>query len=242
MPLRLILGLAVSIVVTMTGLSWAGDAAELNILGFSKDGKIFAFEEFGVQDGSGFPYSNRFYIDTADDSFVPGTPIHARIDDENATLDAARAEARQKGEKIISQAELAANRGFTAGLNPVTELSADPFRMVVNPRPIFYPVDPPLEVRLELVPLNDTEPCSSHGEINGFRLLRIDPKDGGRTQLLHEDKSIPQSRGCPSDYSIGGIQTLEIAHTLTSYAVLIAVRRYGFEGPDFRWIAVTGAW
>ena len=24
------------------------------------------------------------------------------------------------------------------------------------------------------------------------------------------------------------------------YAILIASRSYGFEGPDFRWIAVTG--
>jgi predicted secreted protein len=24
------------------------------------------------------------------------------------------------------------------------------------------------------------------------------------------------------------------------YAILIAIRSYGFEGPDFRWIAVTG--
>jgi predicted secreted protein len=33
----------------------AGDTAELNILGFSADGNVFAFEEYGVQDGSGFP-------------------------------------------------------------------------------------------------------------------------------------------------------------------------------------------
>jgi predicted secreted protein len=27
---------------------------------------------------------------------------------------------------------------------------------------------------------------------------------------------------------------------ISRYAVLIAVRRFGFEGPDYRWIAVTG--
>ena len=43
----------------------AGDVAELEILGFSDDGGVFAFEEYGVQDGSGFPYANRYYIDTA---------------------------------------------------------------------------------------------------------------------------------------------------------------------------------
>lgn len=217
----------------------AGDVAELEILGFTKDGGVFAFEEYGVQDGSGFPYANRYYIDINDDTFLKGTPIKVRLDDENATLEAARLQARQKGEAIVSQAELTANRGITAGFNRVTELSADPFRMVVNPRPIFSPVDPPLEFRLDEIGMNDTERCQSLGEINGFRLLRIEAKDGGQTHLLHEDKSIPQSRGCPNGYQIGAVQTFSL-DSLSAYAVLIAVRQYGFEGPDFRWIAVTG--
>ncbi|WP_376704623.1 DUF2259 domain-containing protein [Mesorhizobium sp. ISC25] len=217
----------------------AGDVAELEILGFSRDGGVFAFEEYGVQDGSGFPYANRYYIDTADDSFLKGSPIRVRLDDENAAVDAARLQARQKGEAIVSQAELTANRGITAGLNPVTELSADPFRMVVNPRPIFSPVDDPLEFRLDQIGMNDTERCQSQGEINGFRLLRIEAKDGGQTRIIHEDKSIPQSRGCPNGYQIGAVQTFSL-DSLGAYAVLIAVRQYGFEGPDYRWIAVTG--
>ena len=217
----------------------AGDVAELEILGFSSDGGVFAFEEYGVQDGSGFPYANRYYIDTADDTFLKGTPIRVRLDDETATLDAARLQARQKGEAIISQAELTANRGITAGFNPVTELSADPHRMAVNPRPIFSPVDQPLEFRLDEVGMNNTEGCESQGEINGFRLLRIEAQDGGTTKLLHEDKSIPKSRGCPNGYRIGAVQTFSM-DSLSGYAVLISVRQYGFEGPNFRWIAVTG--
>jgi predicted secreted protein len=34
-----------------------GDYADRTILGFSPDGGIFAFEEFGVGDGSGYPYA-----------------------------------------------------------------------------------------------------------------------------------------------------------------------------------------
>ena len=96
----------------------AGDVAELEILGFTRDGGVFAFEEYGVQDGSGFPYANRYYIDTTGDTFLEGTPIRIRLDDETTTLDAARLQARQKGEAIVKQAELAANRGITAGANP----------------------------------------------------------------------------------------------------------------------------
>ncbi|MCA0031710.1 DUF2259 domain-containing protein [Mesorhizobium sp. B263B2A] len=239
--MRILLLFAVCLLAQVTTpiVARAGDVAELEILGFTKDGGVFAFEEYGVQDGSGFPYANRYYIDTNDDSFLKGTPIRVRLDDETATIEAARLQARQKGEAIVSQAELSANRGITAGFNPVTELSADPHRMVVNPRPIFSPVDQPLEFRLDELGMNSTEGCESQGEINGFRLLRVEARDGGTTRLLHEDKSIPKSRGCPNGYSIGAVQTFSM-DSLSAYAVVIAVRQYGFEGPDYRWIAVTG--
>jgi predicted secreted protein len=217
----------------------AGDVATLEILGFSQDASVFAFEEYGIQDGSGFPYANRYYIDTATDTFLKGTPIRVRIDDEAASLEAARSEASQKGEAIVKNSELAANRGFTAGLNPVTELSADPLRIVVNPRPVFPAIDPPLEFRLEVLPMGEAAGCHGLGEASGFRLLSIDSAAGGQTQVLHEDKSVPQSRGCPNGYSIGAVQTFA-KDGLSHYAVLIAVRRVGFEGPDYRWIAVTG--
>lgn len=220
----------------------AGDAAQLEILGFSADGGVFAFEEYGIQDGSGFPYANRFYIRTADDSFVPGTPVRVRMEDEAATVEAARGQARERGEAVVAAAELEENRGFTAAMNPVTELSADPSRLMVNPRPVFPPIDQPLEFRLEEIPFGEVAHCEGLGEMRGFRLLRIDAAAGGVTELLHEDGAVPESRGCPTGYALGGVQTLSIGQALTAYAVLIAVRRVGFEGPDHRWIAVAKRW
>ena len=219
----------------------AGDTAELNILGFTPDGGIFAFEEYGVQDGSGFPYANRYYIDVDGDSFVAGTPIRVRIDEEMPTPEAARAEARAQGEAIVPDAELAQNRGTTAGANPVTELSADPFRMAVNPRPVFPAIDDPLEFRLTEIPVPMPERCADlGGEIVGFRLVRIEPVPGGTTSLLNEDDSVPASRGCPLGYRIGAVQTFFPAGAAPAFAVLIAVRSFGFEGPDHNWMAVTG--
>ena len=115
--------------------------------------------------------------------------------------------------------------------------------MLVNPRPIFSPVDPSAGI-----PARGNRAqrywnaAQSHGEINGFRLLRIDATDGGQTQVLHEDKSIPQSRGCPNGYSIGAVQTFEWNHSLTSLCSADRGAPIRLRGPDFRWIAVTGRW
>lgn len=232
---------AALLVFNLTSQSRAGDAATLNILGFSSDGSVFAFEEYGVQDGSGFPYANRFYIDTETDTFMPGSPIRKRIDDESASVSEVRAQARSAGQAIISDALLAANPGYTAGLNPITELSADPFRMVVNPRPVNPPIDAPLEVRLSEIQFAAEPPCDGVTEASiGFRLVKIDPTPGGTTELLNEDDSVPSSRGCPLGYSIGGVQTFFPDKADPVFAVLIAIRSFGFEGPDFRWMAVTG--
>jgi predicted secreted protein len=218
----------------------AGDVAELNILGFSADGKVFAFEEYGIQDGSGFPYANRFYIDVATDQFVAGTPIRARIEDESASLADARAKAREGAAALVSDDELMVHRGTTAGFNPVTELSADPHRMQVNPRPVFAPIDPPFEVRLEELNLGQPQNCEGLTDAKGFRLTRVGVAAGESASVLHEDETIPQSRACPTGYQIGAVQTFYPQSGDPVFAVMIAVRSFGFEGPDYRWIAVPG--
>jgi predicted secreted protein len=232
--------LALAALAMTPALAQAGDAATAHILGFSEDGRIFVLEEFGVQDGSGFPYANRFYIDTATDTFLPGTPIRVRIDDEAAEVATARAQARDKGEKVVASSVLQSNPGFTAGWNALTEASADPFRMVVYPRPVFPAIDAPVEFRLAEIPLAPPAGCENLGETMGFRLVRIDAAPDAATTILHEDAAIPASRRCPQGYTIGGVQTFYPRGGEPVFAVVIAVRSMGFEGPDFRWIAVTG--
>jgi predicted secreted protein len=172
----------------------------LNILGFSADGNVFAFEEYGVQDGSGFPYANRFYIDTTADEFLPGTPIRIRLDNEAASVAAARAEAETKGQAVLADRILTANPGYLAAFNAVTEESADPYAILANPRPIFPPIDKPIAFRLEETTAPVSSQCTDIGETKGFRLIMMHPAGASRT--LHDDRSIPASRGCPQGYRL----------------------------------------
>jgi predicted secreted protein len=218
----------------------AGDAAELNMLGFTADGGIFAFEEYGVQDGSGFPYANRYYIDTAKDAFVPGSPIRIQPQSEDPSVETVRAEARKKGEVIVADAELAKHPGYTAAINPISELSADPFRVVANSSPLYPQPSDPMEFRLEeLEGIKPGVKCEEWQEIRGFRLLKVDTHPGGTTKILHEDKQIPSSRGCPLGHRIGVVQSYFPEGGPHIAVVVLAVRSFGFEGPDYRWLAVS---
>lgn len=217
----------------------AGDAANLNVLGFDGNGDVFAFEEYGIQDGSGFPYANRFYIDTNTDKFLPGTPIRVRLEQDGASVDAARADAKAKGEAIVPRNVLDANRGYLAGFNALTETSADPHRMTVSPRPVFPPIDPPLALMLDELPFEDAQRCMDLGDLKGFRLRRLTEPDGGTATILHEDTAVPASRNCATGYRLSGVQ-MSSPENPNAFAVLIAIESIGFEGPDFRWMAVAG--
>lgn len=221
--------------------AWAGDAAKLDIIGFSKDGGVFAFEEYGVQDGSGFPYANRFYVDTANDSFLPKTPIRVKLDDEKASLESAREKVGRDAQGVTSlmDEDLRANAGMTVAANPVTELSANPFKVRVNPRPVFPAIDPALTIQLDEIAVPASDACQNISEIKGFSLTLLEDKPDAKAQLLHEDTAVPASRGCPQGYSIGAVQTYYPEGGKPVIAVMIVVRGMGFEGPDHRWLAVT---
>lgn len=223
-----------------SGTALAGDFANLNVLGFSSDGNIFAFEQYGVQDGSGFPYADRFYIDTNTDQFISGSPIRVRIEDETADVVQARADAASQGQSIITDAALSQNPGYLAGFNTVTEASADPHRMTVNPRPIVPPVDREVGFRLTELQFGPSADCSGIQDVStGFKLVQLGLEVGQEARLLHEDASVPGSRHCPTGYRIGGVHTFFPEGGEPVYAVTIAVRSFGFEGPDYNWMAVT---
>lgn len=239
-PIFLRIALAATALAAAAPASLAGDAATMEVIGFSADGSVFAFEEYGIQDGSGFPYASRYYIDTRTDRFLPTTPVRAVLEDETATVAQARTHARRESQMIYPDETFAGNSGHAAGRNAITELSADPFRMEINPRPVFPPIDAPLEFRLEEVPVAQPDRCQGFGEIKGFRLLRIGPAPASTERPIHADDGIPTSRGCPLGYAIGGVQTFYPQAGNPVFAVLISVRQVGFEGPNHRWIAVTG--
>lgn len=216
----------------------AADLAALQTIGFSADGGIFAFEEYGVQDGSGFPYSNIYVIDTKNDRFVAGTPIRQRIEDESASLGSVRAQSFKAASSLIAQYRLTDNPGLLAAYNPVTE-TGDGRTLTYRAYAVLPPVGGPYTLALDTIPLPAAGSCKDLApDTKGFRLSFRQEDGRPSTRLLHQDDRLPESRGCTTDYRIGAVA---VHHPLGGPAVHVAmvqVIRYGFEGSDGRWIAV----
>lgn len=217
----------------------AGDIAAFQSIGFSKDGGVYAFEEYGVQDGSGFAYSNIYLIDTVKDTYLPGTPIRVRIDDESSGLSQARDAAMQKARPLISELKLADYPGSLVAYNPVSEVGVAKHEM----RYLAYPADPafgePYELKIEEFSTEPSGACAGVvDDVKAFR-LRLTEKDGMAVdQLIHQDVKVPASRGCAVGYRLGGAITYTPPSGSNLHIALVHVLSVGFEGHDGRWLAV----
>lgn len=230
-------GFSAIVAVVLTGAALltpalAGDRAAIALLGFSEDGRYFAFEEYGVQDVSGFPYSNVQVIDLEADKWVPGAPFKARIDDETAALTTVRGKATAQAKGPMDEAGISVPAEFIA-LNGDGE-PMDGKSLAYGG--VGYGLDSPRDVRvttLETLPLPAPKACP---EQQGMPYLGFALQQSGVE--LHRDASIPASRTCPLDYRIYGIVAPFGGEPSVA---IISVYSLGFEGPDRRFIAVPTA-
>lgn len=232
--------LAAAAIALIPALALAGDFAEFRPIGFSSHGGVFAFEEFGVQDGSGFAYANRYYIDTTTDRYLPGTPVRVMLEDETRTVNDARAEAKAQASQIEASSGAADDPGIFAAFQPATEAQSDGTFLLYQPFAIEpYPGDK-WGVSLTEKTLTPSSNCAAFDQANkGFRLEMKKAEGSAPAIVLHDDSSIPNSRRCPVSYQIAGAMTHRNPDGSTTHAILVLIRNIGFEGPDGRYIAVT---
>lgn len=221
----------------------AADGAALNVIGYSADSRTFAFEQYGVQDGSGFPYWDIFLIDLKANEWVKGTPVRILLKEEAAKLSAARDRARADASEFLKSvtepAELLA-------ANPSTEVVADRETLLFDRWYIPFGsrpgTDSPVKIRHELIagkiPLPPPQGCPS--DDGGFFGLRLTLRDlqAGTSRVIHEDKSIPDSRRCPLAYDVSAVVAQAGMPVTDRLVAIIGVSSRGFEGADHRFIAV----
>ena len=235
----------------------AGDGAALNVLGFSADGRFFAFEQYGVQDGSGSLYATVSAIVIGDGRLVKGLPVTAVMDPDDPTLAkkareqrlaAIRAKAAADAAPLLKQmgiaqagnqmvAVLASRARSLLDAEEVRSISKTVVTTVMLPAARFGP-DARLQLREFDIALPRCKDLVRGDHPSGFGLT-VERK-GRPTIHLSRDQTIPASRGCPDHYGIAEVHDLPLSDGSTALAVLIQYFYMAFEGPDRRFLAVTG--
>lgn len=216
---------------------WAGDRALLEVIGYSSDSHYFAFEEFGIQDGSGFAYSNIYVVDLTEDNWVVGTPVRKQADDEKTPLTAVRADAVEKAGDILATLGIEAPAQVLAMVGDgAPDQTGETLRFGL-PRYSDGTVDGDYLLSLKTAEAQAMTPCSAWfgAQALGFTLS---VEDKGAVREVHADETLPRSRGCPVSYRIHAVLAPWTDDPLPHAVALISVFAHGFEGPDRRFVAV----
>lgn len=236
------------VLAIMPASVFAGDFATLNFIGFSEDGKYLAFEEYGTQDGSGFPYSNYFFIDVAKNSYA-AAPIKQTFNDFD--------ESNPPGEDVV---RLKTKKAAAANLKKFKIVAGNTGALLVARLPTDIDagkINPNDENKNQIIKFYSEEYEGYGGDIFELRLITSNAnskrcKDYGfddtlkfelslkdtrsdTSKSLQKDKDLPESRGCVNTYSMQNVYSYK-----DKIAVFINTYSYGFEGPDMRFIVVTG--
>lgn len=215
----------------------AGDRAGIEFIGYSPDAAFFAFEEFGIQDGSGFAYSHIFVLDLQADRWVGGTPFRGQADSEDVSLATMRARVAEDAAGTLAQLAIAEPVQIAALLGDGVPDKAGKGMVFGAPSYKAGEIAEEYQLVLSQFPAKAPSPCTEWfgAEPLGYA-LRLE--GGGQTRELHRDEALPGSRGCPLDYRIYGVVLPFGASEIEDGVAILSVYPGGFEGPDRRFIAV----
>jgi len=207
---------------TIISSAYSGDTSSYDLIGFSKDGKYIAFERYGNQDGSGFPYSEIFFVDVLKNSYV-SKPFKTIIEDGDAenAVQARKKNKEKASSKFATLNIVKGNRGrkvYQKGQQqPVSEISFD---LIGN------------KYRIILKEFESDKMCDFGYKAKIFELKLI---VNNKIQILQKDNQPPVSRGCPFSYHIENVFI-----NGNKIAVILDYGTPGFEGPNHRQIVITG--
>jgi predicted secreted protein len=218
-----------------TAMAMAADAADRAIIGFSGDGRYFAFEEFGIYDGSGAPYSNIYIIDLEDNVWVEGSPIRVgRGEGDDRSIYEARREALTLAAPLIDRYGTI-EPGRLLASNAVGEEVSDPHTMVFK---AHHNLPELWTIKLTHLDIDVPPHCQSLPVVKAFALsVAIEGKE---PQEFYRDKTLPESRGCPESYRLGDV-IAPAQGSKGKAVVLVHKLTFGFEGRDARFLAIPVA-
>lgn len=232
--------LILAIVLLLAANSFAGDYANLNFIGFSKDGKFLAFEEYGTGDGAGFPYSNIYFINTEKNAFA-ASPVTVFIENETATETQARNKAKFAAAKKLRDLKIVnGNTGTHAVSHLLTDFTSNRASSaevdVVRFAEIVASMYRSGDYELSLKPiLTKSKDCEIYGFDTYKFELTLKDNENKLSRFLQKDAELPKSRGCALGYAIQDVYIFE-----DNLVTFLNVFKPGFEGPDMRFMAVSG--
>jgi predicted secreted protein len=216
-------------------VAMAGDAAELDFLGFSEDGGYFAYAESGVQDGSGFPYCSIRAVDSSTGEVVWSTDLVLE-ECPDRTQDPERTAMREAKGHIFALGIRPGNHGFRAIHHPLSDLGVSPDSVVFSTINAPEPWGGAYWIVLETEVVADSAMSADWGFEPAIASLVLgDSRDGAHCPMALEAVRAGHER-----YTWG--YRIQDVFVLDADVVVALVETFslGFEGADVRFVSACG--
>lgn len=212
----------------------AGDAAELDFIGFSENGLYFAYAESGVQDGSGFPYCSirAVQMEGALIAWSTDVVLEGCADSPRMATRAAMSEAKGR---LFSLGIKPGNSGFHAVSHPLSDLGVSPDTVLFTIGNYPEAWAGTWQVVLETSSLPDPEMEEMWGFSPASAMVALRrPGVDDPVQLLLE----PLAQG--GERYTAGYRLSDVYVMGDAVVVLLDRYKLGFEGFDVRFVAACG--
>jgi predicted secreted protein len=207
--------------------SMARDAVELKVLGFSPDGRYFAFEQRGTSENASYSVTNVIDVETGRQ--MKGSRTSFSDEERKRLTKIRKAAAKQIKRLKISARDLMTISVLGFDAEPFDEASIKSFAL---PSKWFGPESWLVLRQFKLV----TRCHNKDASPVGFGLA-LERKDAPATRLSH-DVSIPLTRGCPTQYRIADAHARRTPDGTVALAVIVQDSTPGVDAQN-RFIPVT---
>lgn len=246
--MRRIVLLALLVLTATPRMAAANDANAINVLGFSPDGRYFAFEQYGESDASGMTYAYVRTIDVAANDFAKGKQAKSEDpnDDDIKGIPYQRADVMKKATPLLKPLKISRQNMLTVTVDSakageilmgsdILPLHEKPLTELALPEDWFGP-----DAKLTIASFNTKTRCFKDEDDDRAPagLVLTLERQAKRTEL-NRDKNVPKSRGCVNAYGIAEVHALRLPGGQVALAAVVQYFSQGFEGPDRRFIAVT---
>ena len=236
-------------ILSLSSLTFAGDAAKLTHIGFSSDGKSYAFMQSGVSDGSGSAYAEVRFLDTANNKYTAAS-VTVRQDEEDtiSTLADIEVKAIKSAEATLKSLQISSSlKGDVLVSRKISDLEARKLKEVSFSNGVIIGglTAPQYKIKLSTTKVKPAAGsyCMDENKALKMKLELVDVQSK-KTVILQEDKTLPASRGCVHGYEIEDVVVInpdQMSLQAAKVVVLIRVFTLGFEGEDVRYMAVSGS-
>lgn len=250
----------------MASPAQAGDGAAVDPLGFSSDGRYFAFEQYGTESVAGMDYSETYLFDITTSRPVDGTPLvvdtttvdDSLLQDPNQDpLAIVRREAKKQAAPLLARFGID-TAGIELGIVAASRSRETTLAIADETDGRQSPVVKALQQAAVATMLLDAAAfgagahidlhefavdlaagtCADYGySAKGFTLTL--ERVGKQSLALGASPSPQAGDGCPLGFGLAEVHALQLADNSIALAVLVQRFEYVMEDPDRRFMAVT---